>query len=158
MIKKTAGLMLWVFLFQLVLYFVHQYASFDMSAWFAFSDVSPIHPPQFVIPMIWSTLYVMITIAGWLLWQERRRHHAKTALLYYFIVMVMSWAWTPIFFKLHWVGVAFFWTLGTLAITLYTIIYTAEKFEYAAILLTPYLLWLFYLSYLCIDFWLKLPA
>ena len=155
MIRKTASLVLWVFLFQLILYFVHQYASFDASNWYSVISASPLHPPKIVFPVLWSTLYVMITLAGWLLWQERRRKGAKTVLLYYFVMMGMSWAWTPIFFKLHWVAFAFFWTLGIAVVTFTTIVNAAEKFEFPAVLLTPYFLWLLYLAYLCIDFWLK---
>ena len=154
MIKKTASLTAWIFLSQLILYFVHQYANFQLSTAYELVASSPLHPPKIIFPVIWSTLYVMITIAGWLLWQERRKQDVKSALWYYLTLMIMSWAWVPIFFKLHWMGFAFFWTIGILVATFVTIIKVSEKVEFAATLLTPYFLWLLYLAYLCIDVWL----
>ncbi|MDP1573624.1 MAG: TspO/MBR family protein [Coxiellaceae bacterium] len=155
MIKKTVWLTAWIFGFQFVAYVIHQFFHLHLSPWYQNIAKSPLHPPEIIFPIVWSTLYVMITIAGWLLWQERRKNTAKTALKYYAIQIAMTWAWAPIIFAFHWTGVGFFWTLGIFVATFMTIITAAEQFEFATALLGPSLLWLLYVAYLCGYLWLQ---
>lgn len=155
MIRKTVSLTLWVFCFQLIAYIIHEYFYLNLSLWYQALNKSPLHPPEALYPFIWSALYMMITIAGWLLWQDRKKPGAKSVLGYFGVQMLMNWAWTPLFFRFHFIGFSFFWTLGILFVTFLTIIRAAEKFETPAILLTPYLLWLLYVCYLTGFLWLN---
>jgi Tryptophan-rich sensory protein (mitochondrial benzodiazepine receptor homolog) len=98
---------------------------------------------------------MMITIAGWLLWQERSDPKAKPALIYYGIQILLNWTWAPIFFRFHLLGLSVLWAIALLFTTFMTIINAARKFELAGSLLTPYLFWLLYLTYLCGYVWLN---
>ena len=155
MIRKSLSLATWVFIFQLIGYFAIEKNHYQLSSWYQTLSKSPLHPPEIIFPLVWSTLYMMITIAGWLLWQARRDPDAKSSFTYYLIQILMSWAWTPIFFRLHWVGLSFLWAVGLMFVTFMTIVSAAEKFELAASLMAPYLLWLLYLTYLCGYIWIN---
>ena len=155
MIKKTLRLAAWIFGFQLILYFINQYFDLDFTPWYQSLNKSPLHPPETFFPIAWSTLYVMITLAGFFLWQDRKKSDVKSALIYYAILILMTWAWAPLFFKLHWLAVSFCWTVGILIFTFTTIIHAAEKCELATMLLAPYLLWLLYIAYLVGYLWLN---
>jgi len=154
MVRRTLGLIVWVAVFQAVIYAIHEFSNFHLTAWYQTLDKSPLHPPEVVFPLVWSTLYILITLAGWLLWQERNKKEGKTALKYFAVQIVLIWAWSPILFELHWVGVGFVSTLVIFAATFMTVVSCAEKFELAATLLSPTLLWLLYVAYLTGYIWL----
>lgn len=155
MLKKTLGLAAWVFCFQLIAYFILQFSHLHLSTWYDTLDkIIVFHPPEIIFPIIWSTLYVMVTIAGWLLWQERRNPSAKPALIYYWIQVLLNWTWPIVFFRLHWTAASFFWMLAAFGATFMTILNSAEDFEFAASLLTPYLFWLLYIACFTAYHWL----
>lgn len=153
MIKKSIWLTIWVFVFQIIAFFIHQFFHLHLTPWYQQIAKSPLHPPEITFPIIWSTLYVMISLAGWLLWQARKEESANRALVYYFIQIILIWVWPVIIFGLHWTGFGFLVTLGILVTTFMTIIIADEKYEFAAALLAPSLLWLLYVAYLIGYLW-----
>jgi benzodiazapine receptor len=155
MFRKSLGLAIWVFIFQMIAFFIHQHVHFQMSTWLLTVQKSPLHLPEFLFPIIWSTLYVMMTIAGYLIWQERHHSYAKVGFAWYGVMMLMTWAWSPIIFEFHLLALGFFWTLGIFAVALGTMINTAQRMEFAATLIAPYLLWLMYVAYLYGYIWLS---
>lgn len=155
MIQKSMRLILWIFGFQLAIYIIDQFLHLHLTSWYQQIEKSPLNPPEIVFPVVWSAMYAMISVAGFLLSQERGQPEIKTALIYYWIQVILIWSWAPIVFALHWTGVGFFWTLGIFAATLMAIITAAEKCEFAATLLAPSLLWTLYVAYLCGYLWLN---
>ena len=56
---------------------------------------------------MWTALYTMMAVAAWLVW-KRSGFAAQVNLLAMFLAqLVLNAAWTPLFFRLHWPGVAF---------------------------------------------------
>ena len=155
MLKKISSLIIWVFMFQLVGYFIGSMTQANIATWYQPLNKSALNPPQFVFPVVWSILYVMIAIAGWWLWQQRKTSGAKPALFFYCVQVIMNWAWTPLFFQLHLVMLAFFWIMGIVIVTLITILICWNKFKFSALMLIPYCLWLLFAGYLNWVIWLK---
>lgn len=153
MLRKSVWLTIWVFAFQLIAFFIHQFFHLHLTPWYQHVVKSPLHPPEIIFPVVWSTLYVMITLSGWLLWQARKEESARTALIYYFIQIILIWAWPIFIFALHWTGIGFFLTIAIFIATFMTIIAAVEKHEFAATLLAPTLLWLLYVAFLCGFLW-----
>ena len=54
-------------------------------------------PPSEVFPIAWTTLYVLIAIAGWRVW----RAGLTAALGIWGMQLVLNFAWTPTFFVAH---------------------------------------------------------
>jgi benzodiazapine receptor len=63
-----------------------EYQSLKQPAW---------APPSWLFGPVWTVLYVLIAIAGWLVWQ---RTGWSTALTVYAVQLVLNAIWTPIFF------------------------------------------------------------
>ncbi|GGU38498.1 TspO/MBR family protein [Lentzea flava] len=95
-------------------------------------------PPSWLFGPVWTVLYGLIAVSGWLAW----RHGARRGELTLFgVQLVLNAAWTPLFFGLRWYGIAFaeivvLW----LAIVALVVVFWWRS-RAAALLLVPYLAW-----------------
>ncbi len=123
-----------------------QYAALARPAW---------APPAWLFGPVWTALYVMIAIAGWLAW---RRAGFGPALLVYAVQLVLNAAWTPLFFGAGAYGWAFAEiTLLWLAIGA-TVWLFARISRAAAWLLVPYWLWVTFAAALNFTIWQLNPG
>jgi tryptophan-rich sensory protein len=71
-----------------------EYRSLDQPSW---------APPSWLFGPVWTVLYIMIAVAGWLVW---RRTGWTRALTVYAVQLVLNAIWTPIFFGFGRYGLA----------------------------------------------------
>jgi tryptophan-rich sensory protein len=64
-------------------------------------------PPNRLFAPVWTVLYVMIAVSGWLVWREFGFAGAVLPLAVYALQLVLNAAWTPLFFGLHRPDLAF---------------------------------------------------
>ncbi len=118
-----------------------EYAALDQPAW---------APPGWLFGPVWTVLYVMIAVAGWLVW---RRAGWTGALTVYAVQLAVNAAWTPIFFGAGRYG----WALVDIVVLWLLIVLTMVLFRRvsrpAALLLAPYLLWVTYATVLNAAIW-----
>jgi benzodiazapine receptor len=155
MLKKIVGLIFWVLIVQFVGYLLGHITQLNIATWYHSLNKSVLNPPEIVFPIVWGGLYIMIAIAGWSLWRQRNDDGAKPALIFYGIQLLMNWAWTPIFFQLHLVQLAFYWIVGIAITTLITILIAWDKFKLVVVMLIPYWFWLLFAGYLNWVIWIK---
>ena len=98
----------------------------------------PWAPPSWLFGPVWTVLYVMIAVSGWLAW---RRAGWTTALTFYAVQLALNAAWTPLFFGFGRYGLALadivvLWLLIGVTIWLFRPISRV-----AAALLLPYWAW-----------------
>lgn len=106
--------------------------------WFAALQKPAFNPPNWVFAPVWSTLYVLIAIAGWR-WWERDSRSVPMAL--WWLQLVLNFAWTPIFFSLHAIGAALLVIVGLLAVILIFVATSWRRDRAAAMLFLPYAAW-----------------
>ena len=76
-------------------------AMFKPGDWYEALAKPPWTPPNWVFPVAWTLLYLMIAIAGWQIWREAGFGGARLAFLRYFLQLALNAAWTPTFFGAH---------------------------------------------------------
>lgn len=95
-------------------------------------------PPGWVFPVVWTTLYIMIAIAGWKVWQAQG---FGPLLVLWLMQLALNAAWSWIMFGEKQIG----WALvdaGGMWITIAAFIVLAWPVsQTASILFMPYLLW-----------------
>ena len=95
-------------------------------------------PPSWVFGPVWTLLYPMLAVAGWLAWREGR---ARKGTLLYLLQLTLNAAWPWIFFGERRIG----WALVCVGALWLAILGTLVAFwrvsRGAAILLLPYLGW-----------------
>lgn len=128
------------------------FAAKGVRDWYPRLRKPPATPPSWVFGPVWTTLYVLMAISGWLIW---RQYHggARPALLIFFAQLALNVAWTPIFFGSRMPGVA----LAEIVVLWFAIAFNIFVFymllPVSAYLLLPYWLWVTYASYLNFEIW-----
>ncbi len=119
--------------------------------WYGYLMRPAFAPPNWVFAPVWTVLYLMMAVAAWLVW--RRTGWRSRPLTLWYIQLALNAVWTPVFFGLHWMGVA----LVVMALLWLAIILTIRAFaavsRVAAWMLVPYLAWVTFALALNAGFW-----
>jgi translocator protein len=110
-------------------------------------------PPSWVFGPVWTTLYVFMGTAAWLVWRQHEVQSVRMALVLFFTQLALNLAWSLIFFGLRRPGIA----LVEILVLLAAIVLTAFAFRpisrAAFWLMTPYIAWVTYATYLNLGLW-----
>ena len=96
------------------------------------------NPPSWVFPPVWSTLYVMMSIAIWRVWIA---FFNSRILKLYFFHLFFNCIWSIIFFGFHQIGIAL---INIIVILFFIIILMKEYLKIDKLsfyLMIPYFLW-----------------
>ena len=123
-----------------------------MRGWYFSLLRPPGTPPGWVFAPVWTTLYLLMGTAAWLVWR-RGGPAAPGALRFWGWQLLANAAWSPVFFVLHSPAAA----LAIILLLLGLIVLTLREFmriqPWAGALLLPYLAWVCYATYLNAGFW-----
>ena len=110
--------------------------------WYSLINKPTFNPPSWIFAPVWTSLYLMMTIAIWLFWHSRNRE--MNTIYIYFIHIVFNATWSIVFFGLHQILLALF----VLIVLILMIIILILRFKRVNIvsyyLMIPYLLWCCY--------------
>ena len=101
-------------------------------------DLPPFAPPGWLFGPVWTVLYVLIALAGWLVWREVG---LDRSIAVYAAQLVLNALWTPIFFAGDRYGLALVEIVVLLGTVVATIVLFARRQRTAAALLVPYAAW-----------------
>ena len=132
-------------------------AIFRPGEWYSRLDKPRWRPPDWLFAPVWTLLYAMIALSGWLVWREKGLADASVPLTAYAVQLVLSAAWTPIFFGLRRPGLAAIEIAILWASIVATIFFLYPVSPSAAGLLVPYLVWVSFAAALNISIWRRNP-
>ena len=67
--------------------------------WYSQLVKSNYNPPDWIFAPVWTTLYLMMTLAIWFYWHTKNRD--MNTVYIYFIHIVFNTTWSIVFFGLH---------------------------------------------------------
>lgn len=146
-LKSYLCVALWIVIFLFIASVIGDMTRFEIPGWYRNLTKPPLNPPDIVFPIVWTTLYIMLAVAGYRLWRDRKINPPEAFPLFA-VQMIMNWAWSYFFFKFHMLGFSFFWILGMIAILVFLILMIHKNDRLGTALLIPYLLWISFASYL----------
>ena len=107
--------------------------------WYSQLIKSNFNPPDWIFAPVWTTLYLMMTLAIWFFWHSKNRNLSTVYL--YFIHILFNTTWSIVFFGLHQILLALFVLISLILM----IIILTLRFKRVNIvsyyLMIPYLLW-----------------
>ena len=107
--------------------------------WYSLINKPSINPPSWIFAPVWTTLYLMMTIAIWLFWHSKSKD--MNTIYIYFIHIIFNTTWSIVFFGFHQI----FYALLVLLILISLIVILIIRFKRVNIvsfyLMIPYLLW-----------------
>lgn len=106
--------------------------------WYASLQKPPFNPPGWVFGPVWTTLYVMIAIAGWRVWRIERD---GTLMVTWFLQLALNFLWSPIFFAAQNPLLALAVIIAMLGAIITFVVLAWNRDRPAALLFLPYLAW-----------------
>jgi len=147
--------MVWLVFFGLVFAAACSGAVFKPGHWYDDMRKPWWNPPNWAFPVVWSILYIMIAVAGVLVW---RAEGFGTAMTFWGVQLVLNALWSALFFGMKRMDLAFYEVVG-LWLSITGFIVTAWPVsQVAALLFVPYLAWVTTAAALNLTVWRMNPA
>lgn len=116
--------------------------------WYAALAKPPLTPPNWLFPVAWTLLYLMMAVAAWKVTLVVPRGSRRAALAPFVLQLVANALWSWLFFAAHWMLVGLLDLLLMWGLIVWTIVTFSRYSRFAAGLLLPYLLWVSFAAYL----------
>lgn len=127
----------------------------SIPTWYADLIKPDLAPPNWVFGPVWTTLFVLMGVAAWLVWREGwSKREVKVALGWFGCQLALNTLWSIIFFGLQSPGMALI-EIGCLWLAIAVTIRSFYRVSVgAAWLLVPYLAWVSFAAYLNYMIWM----
>lgn len=126
----------------------------SITGWYAGIVKPTFNPPSWLFGPVWITLFALMGIAAFLVWEKGlERRDVKIALGIFIGQLILNTLWSIIFFGLHSPGGAFIEIIFLWLAIVATIISFAKISKPAAWLLVPYILWVSFAMFLNYTIW-----
>lgn len=125
----------------------------SVDGWYAALNKPSWNPPASLFGPAWTILYTLMAVAAWLVWREGGWSVRGKILGLFLAQLLLNALWTPLFFGLHWMDVAFaeiliLWVMIALTMKAFWKVKPA-----AGLLLLPYLAWVSFAAVLNFTIW-----
>jgi len=133
-------------------------AAFKPGPWYETLSKPFWTPPDWLFPVAWTVLYLMIAAAGWLVWRASGTSDGTLPLAVFAGQLLLNALWAPVFFGTRRIGLGFLVMILLWAAILVTIVLFLEISTVAGLLLVPYLLWVSFAAFLNLGIWVLNPG
>ena len=107
--------------------------------WYSQLIKSNFNPPDWIFAPVWTTLYLMMTLAIWFFWHSKNRN--LNTIYLYFIHILFNTTWSIVFFGLHQILLALFVLIGLILMIIILMMRFKRVNIVSYYLMIPYLLW-----------------
>jgi benzodiazapine receptor len=129
----------------------------QIDGWYSTLVRPEISPPSWVFGPVWITLFTLMGIAAFIVWQKEKRpvcnSQNRVALQFYGFQLLLNAFWSMLFFGAQ----SPEWAFQEILLLLTFILITTLKFwkisRWAGILFLPYLLWVLFAAILNYQIW-----
>lgn len=121
-----------------------------VAEWYPTLNKPTWNPPSWLFAPVWTTLYIMMAVAAWLVWLKG---NAGVPLVLFFAQLTLNCAWSFLFFgaRSPWLGLVEIIMLW-LAVTITTYVFF-NRSRPAGLLMLPYLAWVSFAAFLNFTIW-----
>lgn len=125
----------------------------EIDTWYRTLEKPSWNPPDYIFGPVWTTLYVLMAIAAWLVWKPAGFQAAAVPLSLFALQLGLNIVWSWIFFGMHKTGFAFAEIIVLWLAIVATTFTFAHHSKVAAWLMSPYLAWVTFASVLNFTIW-----
>jgi translocator protein len=125
-----------------------------INSWYAELIKPSFNPPNWIFGPVWTTLYIVMGVALYLIWQQGLgKSFVKNSFILFVVQLVLNAAWSIAFFGMQNTGLALL-VIALLWVSILILIIRFYKInKLASYLLIPYILWVSFASVLNFSIW-----
>lgn len=120
-------------------------------SWYAELTKPNLNPPNWIFAPVWTTLYILMGISFFMIWQKGR-HNLQ--MVVFGAQIILNTTWSFFFFGMQRLDVAFLNIVLLWIMIVLTIVLFFRVSKIAAYLLIPYIIWVSFASYLNLAIWM----
>jgi tryptophan-rich sensory protein len=107
--------------------------------WYSLLNKPVFNPPDWIFAPVWTTLYLMMTVAVWIFWHTKNKN--INTVYIYFIHLIFNTTWSVVFFVIHNMVLALIVLIVLIALIINLILRFKRVNMFSVYLMIPYLLW-----------------
>ena len=107
--------------------------------WYSLLNKPVFNPPDWIFAPVWTTLYLMMTVAVWIFWHTKDKN--INTIYIYFIHLIFNTTWSVVFFVFHNMVLALIILIILIALIINLILRFKRVNMFSVYLMIPYLLW-----------------
>lgn len=111
-------------------------------------------PPNWIFGPVWISLFILMGISLFMLWQTQDHPRFKTALIFFFVQLILNVLWSAAFFGLRSPLLGFIDIILLWVAILWTILHCSRVSRIAGLLLLPYIIWVSFAVVLNFSLWI----
>jgi len=112
---------------------------FQPGDWYTSLNRAPWSPPNIAFPIVWSILYIMIAVSGWLIFATDNSQLKRL----WIIQLILNAIWSWLFFGQQWLLIGLIDIVAlALCVLMMVVVSWRAKLKLVSLLLIPYLIWL----------------
>lgn len=126
----------------------------SIPTWYATLTKPSFNPPNWVFGPVWLTLFTLMGISAYFVWEKGLKHRwVREGLFVFGVQLVLNILWSVLFFGLHYplyslIEIILLWL--SIALTIFMFCKVSKK---AALLLLPYIAWVSFAAILNFYIW-----
>jgi len=109
--------------------------------WFATLNKPSFNPPNWIFGPVWTTLYIIMGISFFLIWNQEMSKERNLAILVFMLQLVFNIGWSFIFFYFNMIGFALIEIILLWISIAFTLVLFYKIKPIASYINIPYLLW-----------------
>ena len=125
----------------------------ETEGWFSTLQKPSFNPPNSIFAPVWTTLYILMGISLFMIWDSPKNWLRKKSLLIFFFQLFFNFWWSIIFFEFHLLFVANIDIVILWGLIIYMITTFKQVKPIAGYINIPYLLWVSFATVLNISIW-----
>jgi translocator protein len=110
-----------------------------MEPWYSSLNKPSFNPPDWIFAPVWTSLYLMMTIAIWIFWHNKNRD--MNTVYIYFIHLIFNTTWSIVFFVFHHMLLALIVLIALIGLIIILIVRFKRVNLVSSYLMVPYVLW-----------------
>jgi benzodiazapine receptor len=147
--KKAAGIVVFVVVCELAGIIGSLFTTPSIPGWYAGLAKPAFNPPSWIFAPVWTTLYALMGLAAFLVYEKGfKRPEVRKALTVFAVQLLLNTLWSIVFFGVQEIFAALVVIALLWAMILWTILLFNRISRAAAYLLIPYILWVSFASVL----------
>jgi len=126
----------------------------SVKTWFVTLNKPSFNPPSWLFAPVWTTLYIVMGIAFFIIWQSKANEIIKKrSMKIYFVQLFFNFTWSFVFFYAQQPGWALVNIVVLWLLIAITIFWFSQISRVSAWLMVPYILWVSFATALNYAIW-----